>query len=659
MTGTHPRCGLCVLAAFFISALSGELAADNISLSQTYSREQLGKILLPRDRWHPFPRAGERAAWEAIPGEAREAIIHLGEEYSSQEIPHLPATLYLEYRRTGNRSRFQDRWFERRKMLQGLVLAECAEGKGRFLDPLADIIWAICEESSWTFPAHIGAQKAGVGLPDTTEPIVALFSAETASALAWTHYLLREGLDTVSRQICPRILREVDGRILTPYLERRDFGWMGFNRSGRPNNWNPWINSNVLASALLLERDESRRLEITHKVLRSLDNFLVPYPADGSCDEGPSYWGRAGASLFDNLELLHGATAGKVDIYGDRVIQEIGRFILRAHIAGDYYVNVGDCDARIRIPRDLVFRYGRRIGDPRMQDLACSGLDGTGLFNFSGKLQSLGRTLPLLFNAKNLLDRHPPSPPLLRDVWLGHSDLQLMAARDTAGSAKGFFLAAWAGHNGQSHNHNDVGNFILYVNGRPFIIDTGRPTYNRQTFSRDRYRIWAMQSAYHNLPTINGCMQGAGRQYAARDVRYRADDTSALLEADLAPAYPRDAGIITWNRAVRLERGQEVEVSDTFQLKDPAKSIVLHILTPREVSKDEGARLSLQDAETGTRVLLRYEPESLDAEVETIELKDPKLLDLWGPRLHRILLKDDSPPARGACKLHFRILPSR
>ena len=648
-----PR-GLCLAAVLCVAAVGGELAAENVSLSRTYPKEELEQILLPRDQWHPFPRANQREAWEAVPSDARDAILRQGEEFSRQDVPSLPATLYLEYRRAGNRSRYQDAWLERRRMLHGLVLAECVEGKGRFLDPLADVVWAICEESSWTWPAHVGRQKAGTGLPDTIEPIVALFSAETASALAWTVYLLRDQLDTVSPQICPRVLREVDQRILTPYLARDDFSWMGFSAPDRrPNNWNPWVNSNVLAAALLLETDETRRLEIVHKVLRSLDNFLVPYPADGSCDEGPSYWGRAGASLFDNLELLHNATDGRANLYHDPAIKEIGRFICRTHIAADYFVNVGDCDARIDVPRDLVFRYGRRISDPELQAFAASGLDETSLFEFTKRLSSPGRTLPMLFNLTELLAADRSSPPLLRDVWLGNTDLEMMAARDTAGSTSGLFVAAWASHNGQSHNHNDVGNFVLYADGRPIIVDVGRPTYTRQTFSRDRYKIWAMQSDYHNLPTINGRTQGAGRSYAAKDVRYRADDASAQLEADIAPSYPGEAGVVSWVRTVRLVRGSHAEISDDFRLNEPGESIVLGLITPCEVSNPEAGQLRLRDRAADVGVRLQYEPATLAVEVETIEPLDLKLAEMWGPRLQRILLRRDSPQAQGTWSLRF------
>ena len=44
-------------------------------------------------------------------------------------------------------------------------------------------------------------------------------------------------------------------------LERDDFGWMGFQHTGRPYNWNPWINSNWLACVLFIERDAQRRLD--------------------------------------------------------------------------------------------------------------------------------------------------------------------------------------------------------------------------------------------------------------------------------------------------------------------------------------------------------------------------------------------------------------
>ncbi len=651
-----------IAVAFFIAAwviTPGSISSGkNISLSKLYSRKELAKILISRTEWHPFPKAAERAAWNTLPQQVRRRFINLAEEYSEQDIPNLPAALYLEYKRIGNRSNYQGGWLERRKMLHCLALAECMEGKGRFLDAVANLVWAICEESSWTWPAHIGVQKAGVDLPDTSEPIVALFSAETANSLAWTVYLLKEELDTVSAQICKRAENQIDLRILTPYLKRDDFGWMGFAARGdgrRPNNWNPWINSNVLAATLLIETDETRRRDLAHKVLRSLDNFFVPYPSDGSCDEGPSYWGHAGASLFDNLELLYSATGGHFNLYKDSAIQNIGRFIYRAHISDGYFVNIGDCDARLDIDRDLIFRYSRRIKDKNMESLATYGLTQAKLFEAERSFRSLGRMLYRLFNLSNLLAAESMSEPLVRDVWLGDEDMQMMAARDKEGSSEGLYVACWAGHNGQSHNHNDVGNFIIYANGRPFIIDVGKPTYTRKTFSADRYRIWAMQSAYHNLPTVSGVMQKAGRQYAARSVEYESNKRFAQIKMDIAPAYPEEAGIKSWLRTVRFNRSKDIQVVDSFELKEKSRNIVQNLITPCETIQAEPGKLVLRDSQSRTRVTLQYDPDKLTHQTETIDPDDDRLVSMWGLRLYRIGLKSRSATRGDTLVLCFSI----
>jgi hypothetical protein len=81
-------------------------------------------------------------------------------------------------------------------------------------------------------------------------------------------------LDTVNKLICERLESEVDRRVLAVYRTREDFGWMGLKNSNPVNNWNPWINSDVLTCALLLDKDAARRAQLTHKILTSLDRFL-------------------------------------------------------------------------------------------------------------------------------------------------------------------------------------------------------------------------------------------------------------------------------------------------------------------------------------------------------------------------------------------------
>lgn len=219
---------------------------------------RLAETLPAREQYRPFPTAADRAGWDALPADARAALVAAGEKHLPGPWQELPATVFLEYRRTGNRSHYEALRDRRRDRLQALVIAECVEGKGRFVDEIANGVWTTCEETFWGLPAHLAVQKAGVGLPDAAEPIVELFAAETASLLAWTDYLVGAALARVSKLIPERIYRETERRILTPCMTR-DFGWMGFS-GGPPNNWNPWICSNWLTAALLLDRDGSHRL---------------------------------------------------------------------------------------------------------------------------------------------------------------------------------------------------------------------------------------------------------------------------------------------------------------------------------------------------------------------------------------------------------------
>lgn len=633
------------LAPAFVASAK-ELPKGRNLLASAFPPGKLQGALMDRDRWKPYPVAADRAAWSALPEDALKRMAAAGEEQVGKPWPMLPATLFLEYRRNGNRSRFEAVCSARRSRLRELVLAECAVGNGRFLDEIVNGVWAVCEETSWVYPAHLSMQKAGHGLPDIAEPVVDLFNAETAAQMAWALYLLEPQLGKINPLIPERIRLEIDRRILTPCMERNDFSWMGLDDKRHSlNNWTPWIDSNWLTCALLVERDAARRTAAVHRAMRSVDCWLNSYYPDGGCDEGPGYWGRAGASLFDCLDLLHSASAGTIDFYRDPLVGEIGRYIYRAHIAEDWFINFADASASNHIAADLVFRYGRAIGDEKMAAFGADGAQRHGDF----PRESIGRTLPALFNLKALREAKRYQP-LVRDVWL--PGIEVMAARATEGSTTGLYLAAQGGHNAESHNHNDVGNFIVFADGKPAIIDIGVETYTAKTFSPQRYEIWTMQSAYHNLPTIGGVMQAAGRQFEATSVSHRADAKEAVFALDLAKAYPPAAGILSWKRTLRMDRSNnEIEVVERYSLSKPS-AITLTLMTPcRPVSAAPG-RLSLE----GTVEVL-FDGNVLKPEIEEIKITDGRLRSSWGERLYRVLLKADKAPASGAFSVRIRQQP--
>jgi len=611
-------------------------------LAGQYDLKYLQKVIIPRDDWHPYPDVNEPEGWQSLPDAVRNGHIALGEEALGKEWESLPATVFLEFVRTGNRSNYSSLTFGRRRQLAQLVLAEVMEGEGRFVDDIVNGIWAISEESFWGIPPHLAVQRAGRGLPDVAEPIVDLFAAETGSLLAWTLYLVGDRLDEISPLIRERIHLEVDRRILTPNLEREDFWWMGYGPHNL-NNWNPWINSNWLTMVLLLERDEERRLKSIHKIMYSLDQFIDGYPCDGGSDEGPSYWSRAAGSLLDALELLGSASGGAIDIYEKPLIQEMGKFIYRTYISSEYFINFADASPRINVAPALVFQYGRAIKDSLLTGFAAFSAEkqGWGEGAIPGSFGSLGRQLPALFLIDDLRSTQPAEPQAL-DFWL--KDIQVMGARSVEGSSAGLYVAAKGGHNFESHNHNDIGNFLVYADGRPVLIDVGSGVYNATTFGEHRYTNWNVQSAFHNVPTINGIMQKDGREFTARNVQYSSSGRQASLTLDIAGAYPEEAAVQSWVRSVTLNRGQSVEIRDEYRLEEIRGPLTLNLMTSLSPAVHEPGRITLATTDGApVSATIDYDHERFDVTFEPIPLEDERMRRNWGDRLTRIILTATNP----------------
>ncbi len=641
-------------AVIFILSSSLTAGEELNLLSKTYSPEKLKDIIIPAKDWRPFPTADQHDLWQKIPEKTRAAHIRRAEKHLNSDWETPKASVFLEFVRNGNRSNYEGISFGRRTKLAELVIAECIEAKGRFLDDILNGVWTICEETYWGVPAHVGAQRKGPGLPDVKEPTVDLFAAETGMLLAWTSYLLGEKLDLVSPLVRERIQHEVERRILSPNLERDDFWWMGL-RGQRVNNWNPWICSNWLTAALLIEQDEERRIQSIHKILSCLDQFLNSYPQDGGCDEGPGYWNRAGGSLYDCLELLKSASGGAIDIFRRPLVREIGRYICRVHIYDRYFINFADAAAKINAEASLIFRYGKSIGDEAMTGFGAflARQQNIGEDTVSGSFGCLGRVLPALFLLDELL-KTGPREPLSADFWL--PELQVMGARSFEGSPQGLYLAAKGGHNDESHNHNDVGNFIVYADGYPAIIDVGVETYTAKTFSSRRYEIWTMQSAYHNLPTVNGVMQKNGREYRAADLSYQATKDTVAFSLDISKAYPEEARVKSWKRTITLKRGKQVTVNDRYQVDEAIKALQMNLMSWRkpELESEGIIRLTNPEGISGLKpVYVRYDKNKFSFNFEAIPVEDKTLQSSWGNRVYRIVLTARQTPLKDAFSIRI------
>ena len=574
-----------------------------------------------------LPQADDTFWRDSIPLEMRQSYVEYGEQYLGKPWTVLPWTVFAENKKTGNRVNYEALCFEKRRQLAAIVMAEIMEGKGRFMGDIIDGMGSFCEETWWGIPAHY---PKAIPLAELQE--VDLFNAETASLIVWTRYMLGKQFDTFSPDLCQRIDREIERRILQPAVVN-DYWW---KTAGM--NWNPWICSNWLACVLICEKDEVRKAEAITQIRKAIQAFVDAYPEDGGCDEGPGYWDRAAASMFEVMRLLD---SGSIE----PKVQKMAAYAYKTYIGNDYCVCFADAHENKAVQQvNIVYPFGLWLNDPTMREFGAylgrqKGVltNPAALYDKSGNFPTLGRELFFLRHIKDFIADNPQEP-LLKDVWL--PDLQIMTARRGH-----FYVAMKGGTNGESHNHNDVGSFIVYApllqegTGEgtllsPLFIDPAVGEYTAKTFSKDRYDVWTMQSGYHNLPQINGIDQKDGKDYAAKVIRHK----EGQLTLELAGAYPKDAAVKSWQRTVTAMKSG-ISVTEDYVLRDfiaPTR-LVFMALTPDALQH------------------LHYDASQLSATVEDISDKlDPLLQHMWGPKMYRVILTVKSTKTTNKIKYTIR-----
>lgn len=619
--------------------------SENKDILAKFSIADIQQVLVPQNQWKPFPQTP--AEWAAkVPDSLIHNIITQAEKIKDIPFSSIPASITLEYVRNGNRANFEKLSFDKRNRLFTLSLAESMENKGRFTDAIINGIWNICEETYWGVTAHIGNQKRGPGLPDVTDPTVDLFGAETATVLALTDYFTGAKLDKVSPLIRERISLEVNRKILNSFEnEVKRYGFFGNGRKNvKVNNWDPWITSNCMTTFLLLEKNEQRRASLLKHSMDLLDLYINGLGSDGATDEGPSYWFAAGLALFDGLTVMADATHNGISVFDHPIIKQLGSYIYKTHIDGKYFVNVADATPTIQADGIAIFRFGKAVQDMDMQNF------GAWAYHH---IQDSKPNVESFFKPRQLYDleslteinRMPQKEIKLPEMYL--PSVELMSAR----TDNGFFVASHGGNNAESHNHNDVGDFIVYASGEPVIIDAGKGTYMAVTFSKNRYTLWYNTSPYHNLPLINGIQQEAKASAKATDVHFQASNGKVDFSMQLENAYAPESGISSWKRNILVDQHQNrIEVKDAYQFAKPNRTLTQTFMTVCNTDITRPGMIIFTTAKN-EKVAMKYDAAEWSVTKEKMPLTEPHeqaLKTNWNHKdIWRILLTNTTHQSSG------------
>lgn len=669
-----------VLGAAFSSAAQGSVPPRTHTACRDALEASGTDCFKTGGGWMPFPAYSDREGWKELMGDKARAYIERAEKYLNYRFKVIPATAYLELERSGSRKAMENISFANDEALEALFLGELAEGRGRFVDQLFDAVFLQTEQTSWVWSAHLkSTQLSKRAIPDARDEFIDLGVQSNGARLALVWHFFKDEFDKIDPSLSEALYRAMRRHIFDTYLDPakdRENWWIGITTDRRLNNWTPWSNSGVVLSYLLMCRDDDELRAAIRRSAESVDRWLDWTKDDGACDEGPAYWNAAAAEYFRYAMVLNRASGGAFNVFTDPKMRASGEYMSRVFIGDGWAVNFGDGSARSAGSYSVLWMYGDAVGSDEMRNYAVylgnSGPGDFGTFPVRTKdlyftLESLARESAYKDACEKALDEAGGDAGkmcrnLRKDVpastW--YSETQHFVLH----SPEGWVFASKGGTNNESHNHNDVGTVTLFHDGIPVFVDAGVGVYTRQTFSSERYKIWTMQSLWHNLPAINGIAQRQGG-------KYRADSAGPVgkngFRVSIAPAYPESAACLKWVRTVNVRGG--VSILDEYALSERKASDTENFLVSGEVflpgseiagrilKKGEAAIVSRSFDRQREETFLVSFPGSMEASVEVMETDDRKLGEVWGKSLRRLSLTGPADaPEKGKYEIKISLL---
>lgn len=612
-----------------------------------------------------YPDYADRNAWDGYFSDTKEHFIREGERYLGFRYEHIPASVYLDFESGGDRKSFSaDN--SARKAVESLMLAELAEGKGRFMRDLINGVWYFSEKISWVHPQHAKRKLSHRSLGDPDNEIIGITSSFTGMDMAYAWHFFHKVWDTVDPSIGKAVRKSLDTHIFQPYLDESKTSqnwWLGMVPGVPIINWCPWINANCLLAFFLAGEDRDMIEAAVRRSTLSMKNYVDYICSDGGCDEGASYWNEAAGKVYDYACLLERASGGCVNPIDRERLKDMAEYLVNCLIGDGWVANYGDAYARNAMSdydNCFSYRFGKYCGSEalvRLSLLQEVGYPGGDCFNI---LESLKCRKDMLRDRAEF-EKAAGSPEKMEDILLSSLGDHWYPVNEMCVLRRGkWYLStlAYNNYNGPSndtHNHNDVGSFILFYDRMPVVIDMGKSTPTNGTYDAERYTFRHIRSISHNVPAINGFEQGQGAEFKASGAECRLG--SGTVSADISGAYDKDAEA-KWVRTFTLDAGK-MSVSDDYVLRRRKGVTDVHFMVRGKVRTIGKGVLELDIRDySGKRsgtIRMTY-PRCLQLSIQEEDLSDPLFRKTWESDVNLLVFSlKDSAPSKG--RLNFSFTP--
>ncbi|MGF1633681.1 MAG: hypothetical protein ACFCVE_07505, partial [Phycisphaerae bacterium] len=477
-------------------------------------------------------------------------------------LPH--ASDYLAARRFNDRSRTDRSWQTTRGGLSALMLnrcrlglppdvaaAEAATEAGPDLDDrLLDWLWGLLTHPTWAVAAHLPGHE----LPSLSAPLTDLAACEMALAMAEARETLLPWISHVSDTLAESMVTEIDRRVLRPFIQ--EAGQRSWNNPEQVhNNWTGVCVGSILAAVCSLEAQGHPRPEAKARAVDLLNVFLEKaFTPGGECDEGLAYWAY-GISWACRGWMRLDAETFEARVNLPR-LKQVADYPRRSHLFGETFYAANDASPSLGGDLNYLWWLAEVTQDAW---LAAWCRRSPKISLNKGEIPWRGVWSAKRMAASALGRQAPVEPPQVTHL----PDQQAFAFRH-GGIEKPTLVVSFAGgHNAENHNHNDVGHVSLAAEGRFIFCDMGNARYTADFFGPKRYTYTVTSSLGHNVPSVNGYAQRAGRHPA---VVLQADTAARRVSMDLTAAYPPESGLASLVRTLENPDDATVLLSDEFDV---------------------------------------------------------------------------------------------
>lgn len=480
----------------------------------------------------------------------REGVLANAEKLLAEDPPYLKFSDYHKFVTEGSRKAYGTPMGQYTKRMNVYFFCYMLTKDEKYIEPLVDIMWAICNLETWAINAHVKEEASIL----ERRRFLDLGSCCLAHRMAEILYYIGDKFPELAYR---RIYEEIRFRIIDNYIEKREpnaYWWYTAS-----NNWSAVCISRVFGVFLCLATDEEIEAEMP-RFLATAQCYIDGMPDDGCCAEGSGYWSYGFSHYMLFADLVRDYTDGKINLFDNEKVKRIATFY--SHIA-------------INNHQGLSFSDG--------------GLSYAPSAWIMHKLKHIYPDMPV---------PHTPPPThaegVLRYVlWcdpnIAGSEHKLESyifpiAQWFLHIGDKYSMGAKAGFNHEPHNHNDVGSFLISKNNEVTFCDPGCGEYIKSYFGAGRYTNLMPSARAHSVPIINGYIQCTGDE---KGNLYRADPDHFTFS--IQNGYPAECRA-TIDSVVRdLDcQPDALILTDTYKFIDEPSSVVEQFVSLMPIEGENG-----------------------------------------------------------------------